>query len=273
VGAVFALRRAFTAGVRSAGLSLSLAESVADGDAPPVTEADLAGLPAAARRYLRFMGVVGRPPDRSFRAHLTGRFRLRPGQRWMPMQAWQYNSAPDLARLFLLRVRFARVLPMVGWDTYLRGHGRMHGRLLGLLTVADGTGEEFDAGELTTYLNDAILLAPSMLLGPHTSWTPTGSPDAFDVALSAAGRCVRARVLLDGDGAPRDFSTEDRWAALPAGLVRTRWTTPVTGWQAVDGRRLPTAGAAVWHLPDSEFRYAEIDFRPRALTFNVAPGT
>jgi len=31
--------------------------------APPVTEADLAGLPHAAVRYLTFMGVAGRPAD------------------------------------------------------------------------------------------------------------------------------------------------------------------------------------------------------------------
>jgi hypothetical protein len=44
-----------------------------------VTDADLAGLPDAVQPYLRFMGVVGRPRDRSFRARFVGRFRLRPG--------------------------------------------------------------------------------------------------------------------------------------------------------------------------------------------------
>jgi hypothetical protein len=40
----------------------------------------------------------------------------------------------------------------------------MHGKLLGLVTVADGEGREFDLGELVTYVNDAAMLAPSMLL-------------------------------------------------------------------------------------------------------------
>ncbi len=264
---MFALRRAFAKGVRSLGLSFE------EDDASPVTEQALAELPTSVCRYLRFMGVVGRPRDWSFRAHFIGRFRMRPEQRWMPMQAWQYNYAPEPARLFLMRLRLAGVLPMVGWDTYLGGRGQMRGKLLGLVTVANGTGEEFDLGELVTYLNDAIMFAPSMLLGPHTTWMATTTDDAFDIALNAAGRCVRARVFLDADGAPHDFSTEDRWAALPEGLVRTRWTTPISGWQMVDGRRLPTRGAAVWHLPDREFRYAEIDVAPGTITFNVAPGT
>ena len=34
------------------------------GDERPVIDADLVGLPPAVQRYLRFMGVVGRPRDR-----------------------------------------------------------------------------------------------------------------------------------------------------------------------------------------------------------------
>ena len=262
--AVGDLRRAFAAGVRAAGLP----EPVTG--VTPVTDADLADLPTSVQRYLRFMGVVGRPRVTSFSAHLTGRFRLRPGQRWMPMQAWQYNTAPHPTRLFLMRIRLAGVLPMVGWDTYLDGRGRMRGKLLGLVPVADGSGPEFDLGELVTWLNDAILFAPSMLLGPHATFTATGSDGEFDVAVTDRGRTVRARVYLDADGAPRDFSTEDRWAALSGGLVRARWTTPVAGWRLVDGRRLLAGGAATWHLPDGEFRYVEIDAFD-SVTFNISP--
>lgn len=61
--------------------------------AEPVTDADLAGLPAAAVRHLTTMGVVGRPRPWSLRAHFTGRLRRRPDQPWMAVDAWQYNSA------------------------------------------------------------------------------------------------------------------------------------------------------------------------------------
>ena len=69
--------------------------------APPVTEDDLAALPAAAARYLNFMGVSGRPPDSSFLGHF--------------------------ARLFHMRITAAAVLPMTGRDAYVHGRGWMHG--------------------------------------------------------------------------------------------------------------------------------------------------
>lgn len=237
----------------------------------PVTEDDLATLPAPVVRYLRFMGVPGRPRDWSFRTRFRGRFRLRPGQRWMPLDAWQYNGAVDVVRIFEMRLRFAGLVPMVGSDTYLRGHGRMLGKLANVVTVADGQGPEFDIGELSTWVNDAVLLAPSMLLGPATEWAEV-QDRSFDVTFSDAGLTVRARVSLDERGAPVNFSTTDRYAALPGGPVQARWTTPITGWGEVGGRPLPTGGAAIWHLEDGDFTYAEARFVPGTVEYNVGPG-
>jgi hypothetical protein len=240
--------------------------------APPaaeaVTDADLAGLPPQAARYLRAMGVVGRPRTWSLCAHFTGRFRRRPDQPWLPLSAWQYNSAVEVARLFRMRLTVARALPMWGLDTYQEGSGRMLGKALGLVTVADGKGPEFDIGELTTWLNDAVLMAPGMLLHPRITWQPAGE-DGFRVAVTDAGRTVSAEVLLDQDGRPRDFLSDDRWADLPGGPVRTLWSTPVDGWTTVDGRPRLTGGAAVWHLPDGPYRYGEM--RLVDLTLDTSP--
>jgi hypothetical protein len=235
----------------------------------PVTEADLGGLPATAARYLRAMGVVGRPRTWSLRARVDGRFRLGPGRPWMPMTAWQYNSAVEVARLFRMRLMVAGVLPMWGWDTYQGGAGRMRGKALNLVTVADGSGPEFDASELVTWLNDAVLLAPAMLLHPRTTWGRV-SEESFLVSVTDAGRTVSAEVFLDDDGRPRDFRTDDRWADLPGGPVRAPWSTPVQGWAVVGGVPRMTGGAAVWHLPAGEFRYGELTLTD--LVLDVPPG-
>lgn len=239
-----------------------------------VTEADLAPLPPTAQRYLRFMGVMGRPRDTSFRLHIRGRFRPGTKQGWQDCEAWQYDSQPDVARLFHMRLRLFG-LPFYGRDEYVNGRGRMLVRLLDLVTVQDARGAEYDQGELVTYLNDAILLAPTMLLVPAVEWKAIDD-GSFGVSLTDGDTTVRARVLVDGRGAPYDFETTDRFVQDPLDrrrrLVRARWTTPVAGWRVVDGRSLPTGGRAVWHLRDGEFPYVEFAFEPDAIAFNVAPG-
>jgi hypothetical protein len=235
-----------------------------------VSASELSTLPAVAQRFLNWAGVTGRPADWSFLAHFRGRFRLRPGQRWMPCEAWQYSSGLDVSRVFHLRVNFAWVLPMLGRDSYLLGRGRMRGRLLGLVPVADGAGPEFDSGELVTFLNNAVLFVPSMLLRLPVTWRAAGDL-GFDVTLADAGHRVSARVFLDERGAPTDFRTTDRFCDTPAGLVRAPWRTPVTGWTRAGDRWIPGRGTATWDLPAGAFSYAEFDFRPGDISYNVPP--
>lgn len=235
---------------------------------PVVTEERVASLPEVVQRYFRIMGVLGFPAVSSFRAHLTGRFRLREGQQFMPVQVWQYSTVDPIARLFWMRISMAGgVLPMVGLDSYVEGRGRMRGRLLDTVVVADGVGEAFDVGELTTWLNDAVMLSPSMLLTAGAEFSEVDER-CFDVSLTDAGRTVRARVVVDDAGLPVDFHTEDRWADLPGGPVRSPWSTPVEGWQYSDGRPLPKRASAVWHLPDGDLTYAILDFGAEAVEEN-----
>jgi hypothetical protein len=234
-----------------------------------VTERDLDPLPPVVARYLRAMGVLGRPRPWSLRALFTGRFRRGPDQPWLPLDAWQYSSGVEPARMFRMRLIVAHVLPMWGWDTYRAGTGRMVGKALGMVTVADGAGPRFDLSELVTWLNDAVLLAPGMLLHPRTAWSPVGD-DSFLVSVTDAGLTVSAQVLLDGAGRPREFRTTDRWADLPGGPVRAPWSSPVTGWALVEGSPRLTGAAAVWHLPDGDLTYGEMTLR--SLELDVPPG-
>jgi hypothetical protein len=241
----------------------------------PVTEQDLAQLPPAAQRYLHFMGVLGRPRDWSFRAGWRGHFRRGPDEEWLPCEAWQYDSAVEVARIFHMRLSLAHVLPTIVRDTYLKGRGRMQAKVWDLFKVVDATGLELDLGEMVTYLNDAVFYAPSMILRPNVEWLAVGE-NCFDLKLHDAGNSVSARVLIDGRGAPCDFSTTDRFVSDPYTkghpLVRARWTTPSDDWMTSNGRAAPRRGKAVWHLPGGTFEYARFQLLPQELAFNVEPG-
>ena len=262
-------------GIRAAaaGLSVPADGSAEPGDGVLVTDADLAYLPEVVQRYLRPMSVLGRPRDRSFGAHFKGRFQLRGRGRWMPAEVWQYNAAPQVARIFLMRLDFAGAIPMVGADTYAAGRGLMRGKLLDLITVAHAKGFETDMSELVTYLNDLVLLAPSMLLRLPVTFT-TVDETSFRVTLRDGEQTVTATVWLDESGRPRDFATTDRYADLPAGLVRARWTTPIEGWttDSGTGRPLPTRGRAIWHLDTGPQPYLEFTLAAGDITYNMPPG-
>jgi hypothetical protein len=239
------------------------------------TQTELDELPPAARAYMSFYGVVASQPKHwSFCMQWTGRFRMAPDRPWMPVEAVQYDLRSPVARVFHMKARMKRVLPILARDTYVDGRGRMLGRIADLVTVVDGSGREFDRGELVTWLDDCVLFAPSILLGPSTRWSHVDAR-SFDVAFSDRACTVMARVSLDDRGAPVDFETSDRFLNDPGDpkhpLVRGRWSTPVDSWQRTPAGLFPTRGRAVWHLASGDFPYAEFELVPASLAFDVPP--
>ncbi len=240
-----------------------------------ITESDLAFLPEAARRYLRFMRVVGGRRVWSLRAHWAGAFRRRPDEPFAPCEAWQYSSSLEIARIFHMRLRYAGFVPLLVRDTYVRGHGRMLGRLLDAFNVVDVADYKIDTGELVTYLNDALMFAPSMLLGPEVTWSED-SEHSFEVTLTDHERTVRGLVFVDERGAMTDFSTTDRYGedpAKPGTMVKARWSTPIAGWNVEGKKPLPTGGSAIWHVASGHFEYARFRVFPGGVELDVDPGT
>lgn len=234
-----------------------------------ITKASLWSLPEAVQRYLKFTGVVGRPRVWSFVARSTGMFRRAPSEPWMPCEAWQYNSRLGITRIFNMRLRMRGFLPVMVRDTYVRGEGRMLGRLFDAVSIVDQADEKIAIGELVTYLNDAILFAPSMLLGPETTFTGVDG-HSFDVSLTDGPRRVEARVFVDASGAVTNFTTTDRFGedpATPGTMIRAHWSTPVDGYRELNGRPIPSAARAVWNFASGNLTYAH--FRCEELQLNV----
>ncbi len=234
---------------------------------------DLEALPKAVQRFFGFMKVTASPRVWSFMVPQTGIFRMRPDRPWMKCETWQYDASPSVCRVFHMRLRMLGLLPIYVRDTYLEGRGRMLGRAFDRISVVDVADEKVSTGELVTYVNDAILFAPSLLLGLNTEWQEVDA-DSFDVKLNDRGRAVSARVFLDERGAPRDFSTTCRYGedpARPGTMVQARWSTPIHGFTTVAGRVVATGGKAVWHFPSGDFTYADFALVPNGLRFNVSP--
>ena len=134
-----------------------------------------------------------------------------------------------------MRIDVAGPVPMTGTDTDVRGRGAVRGSVLGLVRVADGSGPEFDLGELTTYVNDAVLLAPSMLLVPAVTWRGVDE-STFEVTLVDAGLRTTSTVTLGDHALPVDVVSE---------------------------------GRAVWRPPDGDLEYARGRFLPASVALHL----
>lgn len=224
-----------------------------------VTEADLAPLPAAVQRYLRFAGVVGRPRVRSFRATMSGRIRGAADAPWMPFVAEQHNFFDPPRRYFWMDARRAG-LPVDGLHAYGESGASMRIRLLSTIPVVDLAGDALTRTETVTVLNDMAIMAPATLIDPAIRWREI-EPRRVEATYTQGAHTVRAVLVFDAEGALADFESDDRPALGADGktLQPQRWSTPIGSYRAQGPYWLASQGEARYDAPGGAYAYIVFD--------------
>ncbi len=223
-----------------------------------LTDADIMHLPVAVQRYLVFVGTVGKPQIWNYQLHFRGALRNSPDDGWMPMVAQQQSFANPPARLFLVKASMFGI-PFSAFHRYVGSEATFQVRVVSLLTMVDAHGAEMNLSETVTLLNDMFLLAPATLIDPHIVWEEL-DPTTVRATWTNAGNTVSAMVSFDSSGALVNFVSDDRYRTTDGKKYeRLRWSTPVRAWREVDGRKLFSAGEAIWELGGKEFAYGRFE--------------
>ncbi|MBP7126623.1 hypothetical protein KBD49_09690 [Myxococcota bacterium] len=224
-----------------------------------ITEEDLAPLPPAVQRYLRFAGVVGTPRVQGFRARMAGRIRGSATSPWMPFRAEQHNFYDPPRRYFFLEATRGG-LPVDGLHAYDAEGASMRIRLLSILPVVTVEGPRMRRGETVTVLNDACLFAPGALVDLPIRWRQVDDR-RVEAAWTHGPHEVRALLFFDESGALVDFQSDDRPALAEDGrtLLPQRWSTPIGGYRAMGPFRLASRGEGRYAAAGGEYAYIEIE--------------
>jgi hypothetical protein len=234
----------------------------------PVTEQDLLAVPEPVRTYLRRAGVVGKPRPALLHARFRARMRTAPDAGWMTATVEQVSVlGRSPRRLFYMEA--ARVgVPFVAFHRYVGDAATMQVRVAGLLPLVDAAGPEMTQGETVTLLNDLCILAPAALLDAPITWQAQG-PREVRATYANAGHTVSAVLSFDAAGDLAGFVSNDRYQSDGKTYQLFPWSTPVGGFRAFDGVRLPAEGEARWREPAGEWPYGQfsllrLDYGQRA---------
>jgi len=230
-----------------------------------IGEADIAPMPLAVQRYLRYTGVVGRPRIQSAHIVFEGRMRKR-NENWFPFRSDQYNFFENYRRLFFMKGRLMGVT-VPGYHSYQDGAAGMDIRLGGLLPLVQISGSDLFRAESVTLLNDICLLAPAALVDPRITWKAVDDRSAW-VYLQNGKTKVSAQLFFNDNDELVDFVSDDRYD-VNAG-ARYRFSTPVRNYRDYGGYKLPSYGEAIWHYPEGRFTYGI--FELREVRYNLKPG-
>lgn len=222
-------------------------------DTAVISEADLAGLPEPVRRWLGWAGVVGTRRPAVVRLTQEGRFRQGEGRAWMPFTAEEVYTVDPPGFVWSTTMRFAPGVPILGRDRYAEGRGDIEMRLLGLVPVAEASGEELDRGALLRYLNETMWF-PAAVLGPEITWEAADANSAV-ATMGYGGITASATFVFDDQGRPVDMVAARH--DLARGRLET-WSTPITAYGEFAGVRIPVAGQGIWRYEGGDFAYIEL---------------
>ena len=233
--------------------------------ADPLDESDLVHLPPVVQGFVRRSGAIGKPKAQNVRVEFDAQMWRSPGRAPMRATSVQYNFFGRPARLFFMKARMFG-LPVRVLHVYTDECATFTVRVASLVNMVDQWGDEISRAETVTVLNDMCFLAPGSLVDPRLEWESIDNRTAVVTFTNGPHRVAATFVFNERDELV-DFVSDDR-PDSSTGVVRPmRWSTPISDYQDVNGRSLPTRGIAVYARPEGEFTYGR--FVLKSIVYDV----
>jgi len=222
---------------------------------------DIQSLPDLVRKYLVYVGAVGKPKIHNVRAVFNGSMKRNIKSNWMPITSQQYNFFDEPSRFFYIRAKMFGI-PFDGLHVYSGKSATMQIKVASMFQVVDARGEKMSQGETVTVLNDMCFLAPSTLISKNIQWETI---DSLTVKAIYTNENIKVSAVLkfNQQGELIDFISEDRYYCEDGKTYLSYiWSTPIKNYIEKDGRKVPSYGEAIWHIPyEGKFCYAKFDLQ------------
>lgn len=227
-----------------------------------LNEQDMGHLPQPVKRYLQYVGVVGKPKVKNFKIVFDGEMREK-GKDYFTFTSEQHNFIENPSRLFFMKGKmFGMTVP--GYHKYLNTKASMDIRIFGLFPVVKLSGEVLDKTETVTLFNDMCLFSPASLIDQRIQWEEIDDNTAT-AYFTNQRITISATLYFNSQGQLVNFISNDRTAVSE--MKQYPFLTPVSEYKNLNGLNLPTYGEAIWRYPDGDFTYGK--FRVKSIEYNL----
>ncbi len=214
----------------------------------PLDLAVLADLPMPAARYLQSVLQDGQPLLRRVYLEQTGTIRTDPESgKWMPFRAKQEVAPLTSAFVWNARVAVQPFLHVRVRDAFVGGRGSGKVSFLSALPMGGDSGHlQIDLGAMHRYLAEAVWYPTALLPSDSLRWSPVSENSAM-VTLDTHGLSVSLELRFNEAGEVVSIYTPARWGNFGGTYKQAGWEARVSGYQQVDGIRVPTIGEVGWY--------------------------
>jgi hypothetical protein len=231
-----------------------------------ISDKEIAHLPYCVKKYLAYTGAIGKSKPQNVFIEFDASMYRKPGDKPMKSHSVQYNFYGQFSRLFLMDASKMGI-PFRAMHIYKNNEAIFQVKVAELFNVVNISGDELTRAETVTVLNDMCIFAPGSLIDNRLTWNEIDSLSA-KVTLTNGKYVVSAILYFNESGELINFISDERSALQDDGTMKqVRWSTPISDYKEIEGRRIPTYGETIWHYPEGDFTYGV--FNLRSIRYNV----
>lgn len=221
-----------------------------------VQKSDLVGLPDCVQKWLEYSKVVGKERIKTVRLKQNATMRLKEDQSWMPVKAEQYFTVNKPGFIWKAKIKAAPLFHIAGRDKYFNGKGNMSIKLLSLIPVADGKGEEMDQGTMVRYLAESVWF-PTAALSDYIEWEEIDSNSA-KATMTYEGVTASGVFKFNDKGEVINFVAE-RYGDFDGEYVMETWSVLMNEYKEFNGVMAPSKGEVIWKLKTGDFNWFQFE--------------
>ena len=221
-----------------------------------IMESDLQHLPPVVKKYLYYVGVVGKEKVFNVKVKFEGRIRSKQADSWMTFTSEQYNFFDRPTRIFYINAHKMGI-PAIGLHLYKDEKAIMVIKLAGLFKVVDAKGIEMNQGETVTVFNDMCFIAPATLIDTNIQWEIIDSL-TVKARYTNGNITISATLFFNEEGKLVNFISNDRFETADGKTYKNYpWSTPVKEYKDFNGAKLASSASTIYHRPNGDFCYGE----------------
>lgn len=222
-----------------------------------LSENDIQQLPEQIKKYIRFVGAVGKPKVSHFKAEFIGEIREDAYSPWMPFTCIQFNFLKEPTRLFFMKAKM-KGFPIGVFHKFRNGKATMDVRLFSLIDIQRLEGAEMNVSETVTFFNDMCVLAPASLIDNRIKWLGA-EKNTVKASFTNKEITVTAVLYFDDRGALVNFISQDRYAGNTG--KKYAWATPLKNYQQFEGQQIMEIAETIYSYPDGDFIYGNFTLK------------
>jgi len=209
----------------------------------------IADLPEPVQRYFKHVLKDGQPYISCVRLKHDGQFKTALDKNWMNIEGEQYFTAGKPG--FIWR---GTTSMFTARDMYIADKGRLIVSLFSLYNVVDGTGDDFNEGELQRWVSESVWFPTNLLPGERITWSAIDERSA-KLVFNYKTISFFYVVTFNEIGEITQMETE----RFMGDEGRNPWLCKMADYSKINGVVVPTEAEAIWNLKQGEFSYAKFE--------------